>query len=140
MNPSGKSHIEHGLITLIGQKFCMKLIQLVLVFLLSAFLIGCGTLEKKAALINPGDTKERVLQDMGPPGDRQFRGKDEAWQYGQTGAGFGYHDFRIVWFYDGKVTGLTSYKDHTPASSAASHFKPIRWEDAPDRTVEVRVR
>lgn len=106
----------------------------------ATMLTACGTLEKKASLINPGDTREQVLAAMGSPGDRQFRGKDEAWQYGQTGAGFGYHDFRVVWFHDGRVTGLTSYKDHTPASSASSHFKPISWEDAPDRTIEVRVR
>jgi hypothetical protein len=118
----------------------MKRLHLLGILIIAVLLSACGSLEKKAVLINPGDTKEQVLAIMGPPGDRQFRGKDEAWQYGQTGAGFGYHDFRIVWFYDGKVTGLTSYKDHTPASSAASHFKPIRWEDAPDRTVEVRVR
>jgi len=114
-------------------------IALVLV-LLCGFLTACGTLEKQSVLINPGDTRERVLSIMGAPGDRQFRGKDEAWQYGKTGAGFGYHDYRIIWFYDGKVTGITSYKDHTPMSSAAGHFKPIQWEQAPDHTIEVRMR
>lgn len=108
--------------------------------LLCVLLAGCGTLQKQAALINPGDTRERVRELMGEPGDRQFQGQNEAWQYGQTGAGFGFHDFRIVWFYDGKVTGLTSYKDTTPASLAAAHFRPIRWEDAPTATVEVRQR
>jgi hypothetical protein len=116
---------------------CLRLFGLLILGL--AF-TGCGSLEKKAALINPGDTKERVLMVMGPPGDRQFKGRDEAWQYGQTGAGFGYHDFRIIWFYDGKVTGLTSFKDYTPATSAAAHFKQIKWEEAPDHTVEVRVK
>jgi hypothetical protein len=109
----------------------------------AAMMIGiasCGSLERKAALINPGDTKEMVLEKMGPPGDRQFNGQYEAWQYGQTGAGFGYHDYRIVWLYEGKVTGLTSYKSHVPASGASSHFRPIRWEEAPDVTVEVRRR
>ena len=118
----------------------MKTIQFLLIAVAATFLSACGTLEKKSVLINAGDSKEKVLSIMEPPGDRQFRGKDEAWQYGQTGAGFGYHDFRIIWFYDGKVTGITSYKDYTPATSAAAHFKPIRWEDAPDRTIEFRVR
>lgn len=112
------------------------ILPLVLALLLSA----CGTLEKKAGQINPGDDKEKVLAVMGTPGDRQFRGKDEAWQYGQTGAGFGYHDFRIVWFYDGRVTGLTSYKSTRPGTLAASQFRPIQWEDAPDRTLEIRRR
>lgn len=111
-----------------------------LLLLAALLLAGCGSLERKAILINPGDDKKTVLSIMGTPGDRQFQGQREAWQYGQTGAGFGYHDFRIIWFRDGKVTGLTSYKDHTPASSAAAHFKPIRWEDAPDRVIEIRQR
>lgn len=118
----------------------MMLSRLMYFIMISAVLSACGSLEKRSALINPGDTKEKVLAVMGAPGDRQFRGRDEAWQYGQTGAGFGCHDFRVVWFYDGKVTGLNSYKDYTPASSAAAHFKPIRWENAPDRTIEIRQR
>lgn len=118
----------------------MKLVQFLCIASVTTILAACGSLEKQSVLINPGDTKEKVLSIMGTPGDRQFRGKDEAWQYGRTGAGFGYHDFRIIWFYDGKVTGLTSYKDHTPATSASAHFKAIRWEDAPDRTIELRVR
>lgn len=119
----------------------MKCRSAVLLFAVAAVMLSaCGSLEKKAALINYGDDKTKVLAAMGTPGDRQFQGKQEAWQYGKTGAGFGYHDFRIVWFYDGKVTGVTSYKDHTPASSAAAHFKPIRWEDAPDHTLEIRHR
>jgi len=103
-------------------------------------LLGCGSLEKKTSQINPGDTREQVRAIMGPPGDRQFQGLNEAWQYGRTGAGFGYHDFRIVWFYDGKVTGITSYKDRTPASGASGHFRPIQWEDAPDYRLEIRQR
>ena len=107
---------------------------------LLGLLIACGSLERKTSHINPGDTREQVRAIMGPPGDRQFQGKHEAWQYGRTGAGFGYHDFRIIWFYDGQVTGITSYKDYTPASGAGAHFKPIRWEDAPDYKLEIRQR
>src|SRR5688572_21988046 len=28
----------------------------------------------------------------------------------QTGAGFGYHDFRIIWFYDGKGSSQSYFK------------------------------
>ena len=76
-----------------------------------ATLSACGSLKKKSALINPGDQKAQVMVVMGPPQDRQFRDKNEVWQYCVTGAGFGYHDYRMVWFYDGRVTGITSYKN-----------------------------
>lgn len=103
-------------------------------------LSACGTLEKKSILINSGDDKNRVLSIMGTPDDRQLQGQNEVWQYCITGAGFGYHDYRVIWFRNGMVTGITSYKDHTPASSCVGHFKTIRWEDAPDRTIEIRQR
>ncbi len=111
----------------------MSNIQFLLIAAMAVFIPACGTLEKKSILISAGDSKEKVISIMGLPGDRQFRGKHEAWQYGQTGAGFGYHDFRLIWFYNGKVTGITSYKNYAPATSAAAHFIEIRWEDAPNR-------
>jgi hypothetical protein len=94
-------------------------------------LLSCGSLQNRAMLVNPGDDKDRVMTVMGTPGDRQFQDDNEVWQYCQTGAGFGYHDYRMVWFYRGKVTGITSYKDHTPASGCSGHFRPVRWEEAP---------
>ena len=114
--------------------------KMLLVLIAAVLLAGCGSLERKAAQVNPGDSKGRVLAVMGAPGDRQFQGNAEVWQYGQTGAGFGYHDYRVIWFRDGVVTGLSSYKSHAAGSLAASHFEPVHWEQAPDVTLEVRQR
>jgi hypothetical protein len=107
---------------------------------LAVSLVACGSLEKKAVLLNVGDAKEKVLAIMGPPDDRQLKGQDEAWQYCQTGAGFGYHDYRTVWFFEGKVTGINSYKSSRPASSCITDIKPIKWEEAPNTTLEIRRR
>jgi hypothetical protein len=112
----------------------------IIAFLLATALTACGSLEKKAIMINAGDGKEQVLAAMGTPDDRQFEGDAEAWQYCQTGAGFGYHDYRIVWFRKGKVTGLTSYKSARPASSCTTDIRQVRWEEAPDYKLEVRNR
>lgn len=101
---------------------------------------ACGNLDKRAVMIDPGDSKQDVLAKMGAPEDRQFRQADEAWQYCQTGAGFGYHDHRIVWFHAGRVTGVTSFKSDAPGRSCVLAIKPIRWEDAPNYTVEIRNR
>lgn len=118
----------------------MKLQSLLLIATAASALTGCGSLEKKSALLNLGDTKEGVLAAMGPPDDRQLKGDNEAWQYCQTGAGFGYHDYRTVWFKSGKVVGINSYKSSRPASSCVTDIKPIKWEEAPDATVEIRSR
>lgn len=117
----------------------MKVSSVIAAFV-SISLVGCGTLNRDAALINHGDTKEQVLRVMGPPDDRQLKGKYEAWQYCQAGAGFGYHDYRIFWFYDGRITGVNSYKSTRPASSCVTDIRQVNWENAPDVTVEVRNR
>ena len=80
---------------------------------------GCGSLERRTSKIEPGWTKVQVAQAMGQPDDRQFHGNQEVWQYCKTGAGFGYHDYRMVWFNGGAVTGVTSYKSGRPATSCA---------------------
>jgi hypothetical protein len=118
----------------------MRTIRTTVLFTIFLLIAACGTLDKKAVLIDLGNSKEQVLKIMGPPDDRQFQGKYEAWQYCQTGAGFGYHDYRIFWFYDGKITGVNSYKSSRPASSCVTDIKPINWDEAPDITIEVRER
>jgi len=107
-------------------------------FLLIAFIQSCGTLDKKTILIDPGDPKQKVVEIMGVPYDRQFNGNKEAWQYCVSGAGFGYNDHKIIWFTNKKVTGITSYR--TSRSGCTGAVKTIMWEAAPDYTVEIRNR
>jgi hypothetical protein len=118
----------------------MQKTRLVIFLFVIIILSSCGTLEKKSILINVDDDKNKILEIMGTPDDRQLQGQNEVWQYCVTGAGFGYHDYRVIWFRNGRVTGITSYKDSTPASSCVGHFKTIRWEEAPDSTIEIRQR
>lgn len=115
----------------------MKRIILMLFVVLIA---SCGSLEKKSILINVGDAKDQVLATMGVPDDRQMKGENEAWQYCQTGAGFGYHDYRTIWFSGGKVTGVNSYKSTRPGSSCMSDIKQVKWEEAPNSVIEIRKR
>lgn len=100
---------------------------------------ACGSLEKKSALINIGDDKQQVMNIMGVPDDRQVRGSREVWQYCQTGAGFGYHDYRVFGFDQGKVTVINSYKSDRPGSSCMTDIRAVSW-DSPDRIIEVRQR
>ena len=106
--------------------------------LISLILFGCGTLDKKTILISPGDTKEQVLSTLGTPKDRQFQGKNEAWQYCVSGAGFGYNDHKIIWMYDGRVTGIRTYT--TSCTGCRSCMRTIKWEDKPDISIEMRDR
>lgn len=101
---------------------------------------ACGGLQKKAVLVNVGDSKAQISELMGTPDDRQVKDGNEAWQYCETAAGFGWHDYRTIWFRDGRVTGMNSYKSTRPASSCMADIRPVRWEDAPSAVVEIRNR
>lgn len=116
----------------------MRTSRISIFLLLVSTLMGCGTLETKTILLNVGDSKERVLEIMGTPQDRQLRGQQEAWQYCISGAGFGYNDYRTIWFNAGRVTGITSYKNSV--TGCAGGFRTVNWESAPDSVLEIRTR
>jgi hypothetical protein len=108
------------------------------VFLLTLSACGSSQLMTESLKISQGQTKDEVLSLLGPPGNRQFQGKDEAWQWCSTGMST--DDFLVVWFYDGYVTGITTYKNSIGFGSCDQFYRTVRWEDAPDRTIEIRKR
>lgn len=111
----------------------------IFVFVLVIFLSACVSVNSEFFKINNGDTKASVIARMGAPDDRQFQGKNEAFQYCTTGTSFGKSTFNIIWFYDGLVTGASSYTI-THMASCMGYFKKINWNDKPDLIVETRNR
>lgn len=120
----------------------MKTILKLSVIVIFLFFFGCAPsqLMNKSLMINAGQTKEDVLKILGNPGNRQFQGKDEAWQWCETDySGFAGDDYLVVWFYEGKVTGITTYKN-TRYGNCEMFYRTVNWQDAPDRTIEIRNR
>ncbi len=94
-------------------------------------------MREKLVLINNGMTKSQVTEILGPPKDRQFKGEDEAWQYCQSGMST--FEFTIIWFYNGQVTGMNTYKTYTcPTFKCEKCFREVNWNEAPDRIIEIR--
>ncbi|MCS0352720.1 DUF2845 domain-containing protein [Vibrio ordalii] len=105
-----------------------------------SFLIwGCATVPVAFNEINAGDSKSDVIAKVGAPENRQFSGKNEAFQYCTTGTSFGVSTYNVIWFFDSKVTGANSYS-LSRAGSCSGHFKTLNWEDAPDTIIELRDR
>jgi hypothetical protein len=102
------------------------------------FLTACGTLDSKTIQLNVGDSKQRVLEVMGTPGDRQVRGINEAWQYCISGASYGANDHKIIWMKSGLVTGISSYKSNSFGCTGG--MREVRWESSPDAVLELRSR
>lgn len=119
----------------------MKIMRVCALFF-SLFLVACAApqLIANSVEISPGQTKQDVVKILGPPENRQFQGRNEAWQYCETDmTGFSGDDYVVVWFFDGVVTGMNNYKN-TLIGGCEMFFRDIRWEDAPDSTIEIRVR
>jgi len=111
------------------------------VLLFGLVLAGCATsgLVRNSMLVSAGQTKQEVLDTLGTPKDRQFSGKNEAWQYCRTSFDLSPDDFVTVWFYDGQVTGVNTYKN-TDIGMCDSFLREVKWEDAPDSTITIRHR
>jgi outer membrane protein assembly factor BamE (lipoprotein component of BamABCDE complex) len=85
----------------------------------------------KAALVGPGMTKQQVLDAMGPPGDRSFRGTAEAWQY-CSNDDVATAKYTTVWLDGGQVSGLTTQSKMLMVSfSCADEYPSIDWGQRP---------
>lgn len=98
------------------------------VALLALTLSGCGSLETKSNTLKIGNTKSQVQRQMGPPDYSKAEKNLEIWQYA-TIAGFGYCDYRRVWFWKGKVTNISAYH-HASIAGCSAGLKRINWETA----------
>ena len=109
--------------------------------LLTLFLFACASqssIIKNSANIKPGMSDAELRQVMGDPQNRQFKGKNEAWQYCSTAySGFEADHFVLVWIFDGVVTGMENYRD-TQFGTCERFFRTVKWEEAPDTTIEIR--
>ena len=108
---------------------------------LSLLLSGCagGGLNKQSLQIEPGMPASAVQSILGMPQNRQFNGKKQAWQYCRTSILGASDKYVLVWLYDGRVTGMKTYRN-TRLGFCQDFFRTVKWEQAPDITVEVRRR
>ena len=114
-----------------------KYITLVLVATV-LFLSSCAqTVATKSIYLEPGMSKTELAALLGTPGDRQFSGNVEAWQYCDTG--FAKDEYLIVWLADGKVVETQRY-ENAYSMGICSSYSTINWEDAPDKIIEFRKR
>jgi SmpA / OmlA family len=82
-----------------------------------------------AAALEAGMTKQQVLDILGSPADRSFRGTDEAWQY-QEIAGFGQCKYTTVWISNGKLIGVSSRRGSSVAGCGLGS-QEVNWAEMP---------
>lgn len=68
---------------------------------------------------------QQVVDTLGPPGTRSFRGNLEAWQYCETS--LAKHEFLTVMFADGRVAAMNTALSPMPMGSCTGAYPPIAW-------------
>ncbi len=108
-------------------------------------LAGCSSqgrvsdLREKTMLINFGDSKEKVLELLGVPGDRSFSGESEAWQYCSTG--FAADTYTVVWFENKVVHSITSKNAYIVEGFCNQAFPAVDWGQRPaDKIIDLNIK
>lgn len=115
------------------------MVRFLILFLTLFFMNACASIDiNDTSFIKNGMSKEEVLTVFGDPQNRQFKEKNEAWQYCNTG--FITDKYVLIWLYDDVVTGMNTYSNSTEQGFCSSFFKEIEWQNAPNYTLEVRNR
>jgi len=96
---------------------------------LASLFVGCASTGKAVAKLEPGMAKEEVLQVMGPPNDRSFRGAHEAWQY-QEIAGFGQCKYTTIWISEGRLLGISTRRGASVAGCGLGS-EEVDWSEMP---------
>jgi len=101
-------------------------------------LMGCYNFQAGVSKLNIGDSKAKVEQVMGAPHDSQMNRGIEVWQYFGV-VSFGMCDYRQMWFRDGRLFGVTSYR-RACVGGCSPCISNIDWSNPPDHIIEVRQR
>ena len=104
---------------------------------LGFFILRCATHSETVpptSLIKAGMSKSEVVDILGPPENLQYKENIEAWQYCQVQRFNPVNKVLIVWVYEGRVTGVTTYQN-VGLGACGLYYKTIDWNDAPDKTV-----
>lgn len=116
----------------------MRLLTLCAIIGLSTSPALAAPLKDKLDQIEPGMLKSDVIDLLGKPRNRSFRGPAEALQYCSTGAFT--NSLATIWLVKGAVVSLTTSKERSNAS-CASQLAEIDWgQIPPDVRIEIEKR
>lgn len=92
------------------------MVRLTVVLLASLLLGACASTRDRVVQLDRGMTSQQVLDVMGTPRDRTFRGKQEHWVYPGTDG----NHAKLVVFEGGKVVELLNADDQAKVMHEAS--------------------
>ena len=105
--------------------------------ILALLLISCGTMTKNSMTLEPGMSKHDVIQVLGVPDGRSFRGEDEALQY-QEIAGYGQCSYITVWLSKSKLLAVTN-RNGASIAGCGLGSKEVDWGQMPRNRIDVNI-
>lgn len=115
----------------------MRLVGGVLSAVLALTVIGCSSTSKKALQLSPGMSVEEIIETVGMPAERTFRGSDEAWQYREV-VGFGQCRYMTAWIRDGKLAAVTTRRGGSIAGCGLGSSE-VDWGQMPNPSIDVNI-
>ena len=116
----------------------MRLLALCIVAGLFASPASSASLKDRLDQVEPGMQKSDVIDLLGKPRSRSFRGSAEALQYCSTGAFT--NSLATIWLVRGAVVSLTTSKERSNASCSSQLFEVFFGQIPPDVRIEIEKR
>jgi hypothetical protein len=107
------------------------------ILVMCATIIGCSSLSKKSLLVEPEMTKNDVINILGVPDDRSFKGTNEAWQYSEV-AGFGQCNYMTAWFVNSKLIAITNRRGSSVAGCGLGS-REVDWGQMPKPSLDINI-
>lgn len=103
--------------------------KILVTLLLLVCISACTSIDENNMKLAPGMSREQVIEIMGPPDRRAFRGKDEALQY-QGVIGYGQCIYLTAWMHENVLVGTTDRRGASIAGCGLGS-KKLHWDDMP---------
>ncbi len=114
-----------------------NLIKLALIVSSTLFIAGCGSMAQNSLSLQPGMSKQSVINALGTPETRSFRGNNEAWQYSEI-VGYGQCGYTTAWFKGNTLISLTTRKGSSVAGCGLGS-REVDWGQAPKPSLDLNI-
>ena len=101
------------------------------------FVTSCTTVDSRSVRLEPGMTKQEVIEIMGTPDRRSFKDSSEALQY-QGIVGFGQCVYMTAWLQDGILIATTDRRGSSVAGCGLGS-REVDWGQMPKPSIDINI-
>lgn len=111
----------------------------IIIICLCTLFVGCSSqLQKKSMLVELGMTKKQVVEILGSPESRSFKGESEALQYMEALSG-AKCSYMIAWFSKAKLIAITNRRGSN-VSGCGTGMREVDWGQMPKPSLDLNIK